>query len=62
MPLPAAVAEHDDGLSAGAVVVGGREGAAEAGRTPTTWKKLPVTSVTDIMRPSTRASISGEFA
>ena len=33
-----------------------------AGRTPITWKAVPLTSVIDIMRPSTRVSMSDNSA
>ena len=55
-PIPAAVAEDHHRSSRGGSVVGRQQRASHRGLTPSTWKKLPVTNVPHIKRPSTRLS------
>ena len=53
MSIPPLVAQDDHRVAARTRVIGRHEGASQTGLTRTTWKKLPVTSVTAILRPST---------
>ena len=58
VPRPATMAEHDDRTAAGSSS-DGVSVRPRAAVTPSTWKKLPVTSEPCILRPSIRLSTSG---
>ena len=60
--VPSAVAEHHHRLSRESLVVGRHQARPIAALTPTTWKKLPVTNVPNIKRPSMRLLTSDSCA